>query len=91
MEDHIMTKRTRSYTPREKGVVAAVNAAAINCERPWQDEERPLGAAKKAAANAHNQMLAAVKTSKRDISRVCDHNVSAAKALADAVRAYAGK
>jgi hypothetical protein len=56
-----------------------------------EEKQRALDAAKKTAAGAHVRMLGAIQEKKRDISGVCDKYVTAAKALADAVRAYAGE
>jgi hypothetical protein len=56
-----------------------------------EEKRRALDAATKTAAGAHVRMLDAIQDKKRDINGVCDRYVIAAKALAAAVRAYAGE
>lgn len=56
-----------------------------------EEKRRALDAATKTAAGAHDRMLGAIQEKKRDINVVCEKYVTAAKALADAVRAYAGE
>ncbi len=55
-----------------------------------EEKRRAYGAAKKKAEQACARMLSSVQMEKRDINSVCDSYVTAAKALAAAVRAYAG-